>query len=76
MIIGTHEIKGAVEKLDQPYCVLQKNTNSNCDETNQRNTVSSTTIDNTVTTTTSYELVGVVTSKILFKNYPKTIVRR
>ena len=55
MILGRHELKGSVEKLKQPYCILQK----------QRDEEDA----------AQYQVVGVVTQKILFNQYPKTIMR-
>lgn len=54
MICGTHELKGKVETLKQPFCVLQKKQE-----------------DENV----SYQIRGVVTRKLLFNRYPKTIMR-
>mmetsp|Transcript_13302 Transcript_13302/g.17389 ORF Transcript_13302/g.17389 Transcript_13302/m.17389 type:complete len:139 (-) Transcript_13302:1307-1723(-) len=58
MIVGGHELKGAVEKLKQPFCVLEK-------ENNQQQADA-----------TSYLVKGVVTRKLLFSQYPKSILTR
>jgi len=51
MIIGTHELRGAVEELSQPFCVLQKSSEK------------------------EYKISGLVSRKIVFNQYPKTIMR-
>ena len=55
MIVGTHQLKGVVEKLKKPFCVLTKQK-----EEDEK---------------TSYRVTGLVTEKILFNQYPKTIMR-
>ena len=60
MIIGTHELRGTVEDLAQPFCVLQKGLASNND-----------TDDNSK----EYRITGLVNRKIVFNRYPKTIMR-
>ena len=59
MICGTHELRGRVETLKQPFCVLQK----------QQTTTT------TSNSAVSYSIQGVVTRKLLFNRYPKTIMR-
>jgi hypothetical protein len=54
MIVGSHELKGNVEKLKQPFAVMKKRKR---DET------------------ADYEVIGVITSKYLFNQYPKSIMR-
>ena len=54
MVMGSHQLTGSVEKLKQPFCVLQKQISSEA---------------------TAYQVKGVVTQKLLFNNYPKTIMR-
>jgi len=59
MIVGTHEIKGKVEELKKQFVVLQKNYCS-ADENDSE---------------VQYEISGVVKKKILFNQYPKTIMK-
>lgn len=59
MIVGSHELQGKVEKLQQPYCVLQKQTHH----------------DDTNNSRVSYSIQGIITQKLLFNSYPKTIMR-
>mmetsp|Transcript_6562 Transcript_6562/g.13710 ORF Transcript_6562/g.13710 Transcript_6562/m.13710 type:complete len:141 (-) Transcript_6562:136-558(-) len=56
MIVGTHELKGKVETLKQPFCVLEK--------------------ESSTLSTTSYAVQGIISRKILFSQYPKTILSR
>ena len=54
MTIGSHELKGKIETLKQPFAVMKKRK---------------------LEETTEYEIVGVVTKKFLFDQYPKSIMR-
>jgi Ctf8 len=58
MILGSHEMKGNLQTLKEPFCVLEKQTNSN--EEGEE---------------TQYRVAGIVTQKVLFNNYPKTIMK-
>lgn len=60
MVLGTHELKGKVEKLKQPFCILEKKSTSGSDDG---------------TGAESYEVTGVVKQKLLFNQYPKIIMR-
>lgn len=52
MILGSHELKGSVEKLKRPFCLLKKEAGG-----------------------ASYTVTGLITTKLLFNKYPKTIMR-
>ncbi|KAL7572234.1 hypothetical protein ACA910_011763 [Epithemia clementina (nom. ined.)] len=75
MIIGSHELKGKVETLKQPLCVLEKQRHlpqeygdsSPFHDYPQKN-------DATLITS-SYIIKGLITRKLLFQQYPKTILR-
>jgi hypothetical protein len=54
MILGSHQLKGKVETLKEPFCILEKEY-----------------IDEIL----HYKVVGVVTEKLLFNQYPKIIMR-
>jgi hypothetical protein len=58
LVCGTHELKGTVEMLKQPFAVLQKRTLGNGSGKH-----------------VSYHVKGVVTRRLLFNRYPKTIMR-
>jgi Ctf8 len=61
MILGSHELKGTIEDLKQPFCVLKKEHDSSADDDNKTNS--------------QYTIQGVITKKILFNQYPKIIMR-
>ena len=91
MVIGSHELTGVCETLKQPFCILKKKNaiktqtrisslQQNCDsstsspkrqkmlhDTNNTNTNSK--------SSTCYEIAGVITKRILFDSYPKSILR-
>lgn len=54
MVLGSHELKGEVLTLKEPFCVMKKRKR-----------------DDKV----DYKVAGVVTKKILFNQYPKSIMR-
>jgi len=54
MTVGSHEMKGNVEVLKQPFAIMKKHKQDN---------------------NTEYEVVGVITKKFLFDQYPKSIMR-
>ena len=54
MTVGSHELKGSIETLKQPFAVMKK-----CKRV----------------ANTDYEIVGVITKKYLFDQYPKSIMR-
>lgn len=60
MILGSHELKGTIEELKQPFCVFEKE--RDCSEGEESSDV-------------QYRVAGVVTKKVLFNNYPKTIMK-
>jgi chromosome transmission fidelity protein 8 len=55
MIVGGHELKGSIVKLQNPFAILKKRIQPEGP------------ID--------YEVVGVVSKKLLFDQYPKSIMR-
>jgi hypothetical protein len=87
MIIGSHEMKGVIETLKQSFCVLQKkkrlcteaSDNDNSTKTNDKHQTITTplsTLSSTTNSSSLFHIVGVVSSKIIFNKYPKTIVRK
>lgn len=83
MIIASHELKGKVQSLKQPLVVLRPfkrpienigGTNDsqiltqNCDNSNSRD-------QDCKRYKRGYEIAGIIRSKILFDQYPKSIMR-
>lgn len=54
MILGSHELKGEVVTLKEPFCVMKKRKRDDRVE---------------------YSVVGIVTKKLFFNQYPKSIMR-
>ena len=70
MTIGNHELKGTAIKLKEPFAVLRKRkasqiTSNNDDGSNQLQSQSG----------VQLEVVGVVKKKLMFDQYPKSIMR-
>mmetsp|Transcript_23175 Transcript_23175/g.38347 ORF Transcript_23175/g.38347 Transcript_23175/m.38347 type:complete len:129 (-) Transcript_23175:38-424(-) len=63
LILGAHELRGTVEKLKKPFAILKKRKRE-AEEGDDGNEPSS-----------YYEVVGVITKKLLFAQYPKSIMR-
>lgn len=63
MTIASHELKGKVCDLKQPLVVLKKRKRSNSDQ------------DSCVKDSEEYEIAGIIKKKILFAQYPKSIMR-
>ena len=61
IVVGTHEIRGKIEKLPKPFLVLRKGTANKTDsgETGEAVVV----------------IEGIIEEKFLFNSYPKTIMR-
>jgi len=84
MTIASHELKGKVQALQQPLVIMKprsKRTNvessSASNESNKRMKVGTDKmdVDKMDEQHDGYEVAGVVTSKILFDRYPKSIMR-
>ena len=63
MTIASHELKGKVIELKEPFLVLRKRKRSS-EEENQFNSDK-----------VEFEITGIIKKKILFDNYPKSIMR-
>lgn len=77
MIIASHELKGKIQTLKQPFVVMKpqsKRTNSESHGSNKRTKVDADTMD-IDNQHDGYEVAGIVTSKILFNGYPKSIMK-
>ena len=89
MTIGTHELKGKVEDLKQPFVVMKPRKRMNDDEndgggihnnhrngTEKRRKQESNSHGNMdVDVKEGYEIAGIIKNKILFDRYPKSIMR-
>ena len=84
MTLGSHELKGKVETLKQPFVVMKKKRKR--DESGEGgdggDSSSKMDIDSadqgalaTSGESVSYEVAGIVKKKMLFDNYPKSIMR-
>ena len=73
MILGSHQLKGSVQVLKEPYCLLEKHSGRPPQGSAQVE------VDPTILTeslsNTYYKIVGVVRQKFLFNQYPKVIMR-
>ena len=75
MIIGTHELRGKIVQLQQPFLCLQKHINVAGKESIDTRPPAENSADNDATTTTQYCIKGIVKYKFIFNQYPKTIMR-
>jgi hypothetical protein len=85
MTIGTHELKGKVEDLKQPFVVMKLRKRTNEDNNDDNGGINSTVADKRRKLESSgnmnmdvkegYTIAGIVKSKMLFDRYPKSIMR-
>lgn len=61
MVVGTHELRGTIQDLAQPFVCLQPTTVGTGGED--------------ATSSSGYIVTGIVNRKILFNQYPKTLMR-
>lgn len=81
MVLGSHELRGTVESLKQPFCVFEKERGVAAISTAAP--AHSTTTDNNDDKENSsqsqgelqYKVVGIITKKLLFNKYPKVIMK-
>ena len=67
MILGNHQLKGSIEKLKDPFCLFEKIYGDDDDNDNDDG--------NNSKSLRSYNIKGMITTKYLFNNYPKVIMR-
>lgn len=70
--VGKHELKGSVVKLEKPLAVLKKSTN----DSSSSMEVTAADLSTDSSSHVSYEVVGVVRSKYLFRDRPKVLLER
>jgi len=83
MTIGAHDLKGKIQSLKQPFVIMKPRTGTGTRKCNTADTSlpsnSSKRMklnhDMEVDEKDGYEVAGIVTSKILFDRYPKSIMR-
>lgn len=74
MILGSHQLKGKVKKLKDPFCLMEKRyTNGTTDDGNNNN--SNVGLSSSSKQIESYQIIGIVKEKFLFETYPKAIMR-
>lgn len=56
MVLGSHELKGSIVSLKEPFAVMKKRKRDDEDAVD-------------------YQVVGLITKKLLFDRYPKSIMR-
>ena len=90
MIISSHELSGKIEDLKEPFVVLEKknmmnNNRRGDDDDDNDNIVTKKAKVDVIDISNSkengecnveYEAVGIVTKRIMFDEYPKTIMRQ
>ena len=62
MTIASHELKGKVIELKEPFLVLRKRKRSSNEEEDKKGNV-------------EFEITGMIKKKVLFDKYPKSIMR-
>jgi Ctf8 len=60
LIVGTHELQGVIQELAEPFVCLQATCSA---------------ASNAQHATNKYTVTGVVRRKLLFNQYPKTLLR-
>ena len=87
MTLGSHELKGRVEDLKQPFVVMKKKRKRDGDGSggggggdggdcsSEMDVDSSASAPSLSGAAVSYEVAGVVKKKMMFDNYPKSIMR-
>jgi len=73
MVLGSHELRGTLEHLKQPFCVFEKHGGEKHDNEADMRTEDGE--NHNETDNLVYNVVGIVTKKLLFNNYPKTIMK-
>lgn len=81
LVVGTHELQGVIQDLAQPFVCLQPTTTTTLPHSSSSSTTTAI-LDGSVPpiakendTSTSYVVAGVVRRKLLFNQYPKTLLR-
>lgn len=85
MIVGSHELRGKVEKLALPFVVMRKIISTSDDFQNISNTDGNNNKDTSENnypramsndvSSTSYEVAAIIRRKFIFTEYPNAIIR-
>ena len=75
MILGTHQLKGKIEILDEPFCIMEKQTKGDGNDDAMDDVEADELLLSSSSSKTSYNIVGIIRRKFLFNQYPKTIMR-
>lgn len=62
MILGSHQLKGKVESIKDPFCLMEKVYGEDGDDDDKKTLI-------------AYQVIGIVKQKFLFNSYPKVIMR-
>ncbi|KAL3790124.1 hypothetical protein ACHAW5_007731 [Stephanodiscus triporus] len=74
LIIGNHELKGSAITLKEPFAVLRKRKAKHISQNNNASVISESTSKSRCKV--QLEVVGVVKKKLMFDQYPKSIMTR
>jgi hypothetical protein len=74
LIIGNHELKGSAITLKEPFAVLRKRKAKHISQNNDVSVISESTLKSRCKV--QLEVVGVVKKKLMFDQYPKSIMTR
>jgi hypothetical protein len=72
LIIGSHELRGSIEPLAQPFCILEKQVLEKEDDDDDDVDPKS---KNVSSSSSCYHVRGIIDRKLLFRQYPKTLIR-
>lgn len=75
IIIGHHELKGTSVDLKEPFAVLRKRKFSNTSNDKEVSTKEEKLLKRHGDAKVQYEVAGIVQKKLMFDQYPKSIMR-
>ena len=75
MIVGSHQLKGKVIKLKDPFCLMEKRYTF-IESSDESSSLSSQPKKKKQKQIESYQIIGIVKEKFHFVTYPKVIMRQ
>ena len=75
MIVGSHQLKGKVIKLKDPFCLMEKRYTF-LESSDESSSSSSQPKKKKQKQIESYQIIGIVKEKFHFVTYPKVIMRQ